>query len=230
MQAAWWPKTSSPPVAWLSPRGRSATRDSAASRGHRSWCFAASSVDWPWNDSSERMFSLLDGWPLRRFGLIGTAGNGIATILPPIFATRCDTRRHRAACRYVKIPTGRHLSARDDSQWTSARGLQNRCGVTSQHRAESIRVTTSRTITKPQASEDPVLLRAATTPGMFHLSCDAGILTRELACWSWFLPTLIQPERRVPIGHQACVGNDAEHPAVKANDEIEQRSRVAVRE
>jgi hypothetical protein len=49
-------------------------------------------------------------------------------------------------------------------------------------------------------------------------------------CWFWFLSALVEPERWVAVGHQACVADDAEHPTVEADDEIEQRSWIPARE
>ena len=43
-------------------------------------------------------------------------------------------------------------------------------------------------------------------------------------------PTLVQAERRVGVGHQGGVGDDPQHPAVHADGEVVQPSRVAARD
>jgi hypothetical protein len=43
-------------------------------------------------------------------------------------------------------------------------------------------------------------------------------------------PALVQTERRVGVGHQGGVRDDPHHPAVHADDEVVQPSRVTARE
>ena len=38
---------------------------------------------------------------------------------------------------------------------------------------------------------------------------------------------LVEPERRVAVGHEAGVGHDAQHPAVHAHDGVEDVARIA---
>ena len=44
------------------------------------------------------------------------------------------------------------------------------------------------------------------------------------------LPALVETERRVGVGHQGGVGDDPQHPAVHADDEVVQPFRVAARD
>ncbi len=43
---------------------------------------------------------------------------------------------------------------------------------------------------------------------------------------AWLRAAHVEPERRVPVGHQAGVSGHPEHPAVQAEHEVEQRLRV----
>ena len=40
----------------------------------------------------------------------------------------------------------------------------------------------------------------------------------------------VEPKRRVRVGHETCVGDDSEDPAVQAEDEVVERTGVAIRE
>src|SRR5437016_3355902 len=57
--------------------------------------------------------------------------------------------------------------------------------------------------------------------GRLAALAGAGVLATRLAS------SLVEPERRVDVGHQARVHDDAQHPPVQADEEVEDPARIA---
>ena len=61
-------------------------------------------------------------------------------------------------------------------------------------------------------------------------SCDRLWPRRRFRCHgrcsSRVVPALVEPERRIGVGHQARIRDDPRHPAVEAEDEVEETARI----
>lgn len=92
----------------------------------------------------------------------------------------------------------------------------------------SLRLIGGGAIGAPVAPGDQIVLSVPATSTV--LGRRQRIRPKHDGCvcvWRWFA---VEPQRRILVGHQRCVGGDTEHQAVHAHEEVENPAGVAAGE